>query len=153
MQRKFNENALKLAVYPFDGVVLRNEDIRSYYANNMELLRENVRKGLFNNEYPIYTKVRDEIPTYYGERSRVADCIVADGCSMYGTATDSIIFRGVTLAKGAEVRSSIIMQGTRIGKNAKLECVILDKNVTVTDGATLIGTAAHPVIVKKGETV
>jgi len=31
--------------------------------------------------------------------------------------------------------------------------VILDKNVTVTDGAILIGTPEHPVIVKKGETV
>ena len=45
------------------------------------------------------------------------------------------------------------MQGTRIGKNAKLECVILDKNVTVTEGAELKGTPEHPVIIKKGETV
>lgn len=153
LQKKFNENALKLDVYPFSGVVLRNEDIRSYFANNMALLQENVRKGLFNNEYPIYTKVRDEIPTYYGEGSLVSDCLIADGCAMYGTAKDSIIFRDVTIAKGAEVRASIVMQGARIGKNAKLECVILDKNVTVTDGATLIGTPEHPVIVKKGEVV
>ncbi len=153
LQKKFNENALKLDVYPFDGIVLRNEDTRSYFSNNMALLQENVRKGLFNNEYPIYTKVRDEIPTYYGEGSKVSDCIIADGCAMYGTATNSIIFRDVTIAKGAEVRDSIVMQGARIGKNAKLECVILDKNVTVTDGATLIGKPEHPVIVKKGEIV
>ena len=35
----------------------------------------------------------------------------------------------------------------------KLECVILDKNVTVSDGAELKGTPEHPVIIKKGETV
>jgi glucose-1-phosphate adenylyltransferase len=153
LQKKFNENALKLDVFPFAGVVLRNEDTRSYYANNMALLQENVRKGLFNNEYPIYTKVRDEIPTYYGDGSWVSDCIIADGCVMQGVAKNSIIFRDVTIATGAEVRASIVMQGARIGKNAKLECVILDKNVTVTDGATLIGTPEHPVIVKKGEVV
>ena len=41
----------------------------------------------------------------------------------------------------------------KIGKNAKLECVILDKNVIVTEGAELKGTREHPVIIKKGETV
>ena len=45
------------------------------------------------------------------------------------------------------------MQGTKIGKNAKLECVIIDKNVKVTDNAELKGTDEHPFIVKKGATV
>lgn len=40
------------------------------------------------------------------------------------------------------------MQGAKIGKDAQLECVILDKNVTVTEGAVLKGTPKHPVIVK-----
>ena len=153
IQRAFNENLLKLGVYKFDGVVLRNEDIKSYYLNNMALLDEKVRKGLFLRDNPIYTKVRDEIPTYYGKGSKLTDCLVADGCTMHGKVEKSILFRGVTVGEGAEIKSSIIMQGTKIGKNARLECVILDKNVTVSEGAVLIGTPEHPVIVKKGETV
>jgi hypothetical protein len=31
--------------------------------------------------------------------------------------------------------------------------VILDKNVTVSEGAVLMGTPVHPVIIGKGETV
>ncbi|MBR2615505.1 MAG: glucose-1-phosphate adenylyltransferase subunit GlgD [Clostridia bacterium] len=151
--RKFNEKALKIAVYPFDDVVLRNEDVRSYYANNMELLKENVRKSLFKKEFPIYTKVRDEAPTYYGAGSSISDCLTADGCMMRGKAERSIFFRGVCLEEGAEVRDSIVMQGAKIGKGARLECVILDKNVTVTDGAKLKGTPEHPVIIQKGEIV
>ena len=134
-------------------MVLRNQDIRSYYVNNMELLNENVRNGLFKKENPIYTKVRDEAPTYYGEGSSISHCITADGCVMYGKAEGSVFFRGVRLEAGAEVKDSIIMQGAKIGKNAKLECVILDKNVTVTDGASLKGTPEHPVIIRKGEVV
>jgi glucose-1-phosphate adenylyltransferase len=72
---------------------------------------------------------------------------------MYGKAEGSVFFRGVRLESGAEVKDCIIMQGARIGKNAKLECVILDKNVTVTDGACLKGTPEHPVIIRKGEVV
>ncbi|MBQ1263212.1 MAG: glucose-1-phosphate adenylyltransferase subunit GlgD, partial [Oscillospiraceae bacterium] len=153
LQRGLNEKKLSLGIYKFDGVVLRNEDIKSYYKNNMALLESKVRKGLFLQDSPIYTKVRDEIPTYYGEGSEICDCLLADGCSIYGKIENSVLFRGVKVEKGAEVKGSIVMQGAKIGKGAKLECVILDKNVTVTDGAELKGTPQHPVIVRKGETV
>lgn len=153
LQRGFNVGALKVGAYRFDGVVLYNSDIVRYYKNSMALLDKNVRDGMFRKDAPIYTKVRDEAPTYYAKGSCVANCIVADGCVMRGVAENSVIFREVTIAEGATVKSSIIMQGAKIGKNAHLECVILDKNVVVTDGACLKGTPDHPVIVKKGEIV
>ena len=153
LQKRFNDKSLKLSVYEYDGVVLRNEDIRSYYANNMALLNADVRKGLFKQESPIYTKVRDEAPTYYGKGSDINDCMMADGCVLYGNVEKSVLFRGVRVEKGARVKACIVMQGTKIGKGASLECVILDKNVTVTDGAVLKGTPEHPVIIQKGEVV
>ncbi|MBQ9545271.1 MAG: glucose-1-phosphate adenylyltransferase subunit GlgD [Clostridia bacterium] len=153
LQKRFNEGALKISTYHFDGVVLRNEDVRSYYANNMALLDADIRAGLFKRESPIYTKVRDEAPTYYGRGSEVSDCVIADGCAIFGSVKNSVLFRGVSVSRGSKIRGCIVMQGTTIGKCADLECVILDKNVTVTDGAVLKGTPEHPVIVQKGETV
>ena len=153
LQRRFNENNIKLGVYRFDGTVLFNGDVESYYENNMALLNKDVRDGIFLKDTPIYTKVRDEAPTYYEEGSKASNCLIADGCVMRGTAEDSVIFREVVIEKDACVKSSIIMQGAKIGVGAKLECVILDKNVTVTDGASLKGTPRHPVIIKKGEVV
>ncbi len=152
LQRYFNAGKLKIYTYEFKGTVLRNENIKSYFANNMALLYEKTRVGLFGKR-PIYTKVRDEMPTYYGEGSVVANCLMADGCKLYGEVYDSILFRDVTLNEGSCVKNSIIMQGTRVGKNVKLECVILDKNVTIRDNTELKGTPEHPVIIKKGETV
>ncbi len=153
LQRGYNAGTLSVGVYCFDGVVLYNGDIVRYYKNNMALLEKNVRDGLFLKNSPIYTKVRDEAPTYYAKGSRIANCIIADGCVVRGTAEDSVIFREVSIEADAKVKSCVIMQGTKIGRGAELECVILDKNVTVTEGAKLKGTPAHPVIVKKGETV
>ncbi len=153
LQKSLTEGTLKVSVYPVDGVVLRNENVPSFYANNMKLLDKKVRDGLFGGEDHIYTKTRDEAPTYYCPGSSVKNCIVADGCVMEGETENSIYFRGVKLGKGSEVKDSIIMQGTKIGKNAKLSCVILDKNVTVRDGTVLVGTPDHPLIVGKGETV
>ena len=153
LQKNFNEGKLKLGAYLFEGVVLNNSDVESYFRNNMALFDENIRDGLFLPDSPIYTKVRDEIPTYYGAGSEVSNCIVADGCVIYGTIKDSIIFREVYADRNSSVKSSIIMQGARIEKGAVLECVILDKNVTVTAGAVLKGTPRHPAVVKKGERV
>lgn len=153
LQRCFNEGSLKISVYPVDGVVLRNKDVPSFFANNMALLDKKVRDGLFGGEDHIYTKTRDEAPTYYCPDSSVKNCIVADGCVMEGETENSIYFRGVKVEKGAVVKDSIIMQGTKIGKNAQLTCVILDKNVTVREGTVLTGTPEHPLIVGKGETV
>ncbi len=153
LQRGFNDGVLKVGTYVFDGVVLNNSDIDSYYSNSMALLDKNVRDGIFLPDTPIYTKVRDEAPTYYAEGSSLSGCIVADGCTMRGAVSNSVLFRGVTVEENAVVKDSIIMQGAKIGAGAVLECVILDKNVTVSAGACLKGTPKHPVIVKKGETV
>lgn len=153
IQRGFNEKKLSVNVYEYGGIVLRNDDVQSYFKNNMLLLTKRIRDGLFNAKHPLYTKVRDEIPSKYNKGCSVKNCLVADGCELSGEISNSILFRGVKLENGAKVNNCIVMQGTKIGKNASLDYVILDKNVTVKDGTVLKGTADHAVIVKKGETV
>ncbi len=152
LQRLFNIQKIQISVYEFKDIVLRNEDIKSYYKNNMKLLNEKTRNGLFQKR-TIYTKVRDETPSFYGNEAFISECLIADGCKIYGTVCESILFRDVTVGQGAIVKNCIVMQGTKIEKNTTLESVILDKNVTVREGAKLCGTPDHPVIVRKGEVV
>ena len=140
-------------VYEFDGVAMYNESIEEYFRNSLSLLDKDVRHDLFGRCHPVFTKVRDRVPSYYGEDCEIENCLVADGCFLEGEAEDSILFRQVTICEGAEVENCVIMNDAVIGKDAKLEYVILDKNVTVTPGAVLIGTNSQPIIVKRGETV
>ncbi|MDP4117771.1 MAG: glucose-1-phosphate adenylyltransferase subunit GlgD [Bacillota bacterium] len=153
LQKRFNEGELSVNLYKFDGIVLRNKNIPTYFRNNLALLNEKVRNGIFEQGAPIYTKVRDEIPTYYGEDAVVSECIIADGCVIEGKVENSVLFRDVKIKNGALIKNSVIMQGAKIGKNVYLENVILDKNVTVTDETRLIGAVTSPQIVKKGETI
>ena len=140
-------------VFPFEGTVLYNEDVESYFANSMALLDKDVRHDLFGRVHPVFTKVRDRVPTYYGDGCEVENCLVADGCFLEGEAEDSVLFRQVSIAPGAEVEHSVIMNDSVVGQGAQLEYVILDKNVTVRPGAKLIGTKRNPIIIKRGETV
>lgn len=150
----FAEAGMQVNAYEFQGVALFNESPAEYYHNNLALLNPEVRHGLFGRpDRTIYTRVRDEVPAYYGDASQIDDCIVADGCTLEGTALRSVLFRGVRLSKSAVVRESIVMQECQIGEGAELDYVILDKGVKVHSGAKLCGTPVHPLIITKGETV
>ena len=144
---------VNLNVYPFDGVVMFNDSPDEYFANSLALIDKDVRHDLFGRNHPVYTKVRDRVPTYYGENCQVSGCIVADGCMLGGNAKSSVLFRQVEIAPGAQVEDCVIMNDSVVGKGAQLKNVILDKEVTVTPGAKLFGTAKNPIIVKRGETV
>ena len=150
---QWKHNDLSINIYEYDGVALYNESTEEYFANSMALLKKDVREGLFKGHHPIYTKVRDRVPTYYGEDAEVENALLADGCIIDGEVEDSVLFRQVTICEGAEVEDCIIMNDTVVGEGAKLKYVILDKNVTVRPGAKLQGTAKNPIIIKRGETV
>ena len=140
-------------VYQFEGVALYNESIAEYFGNSLALINKEVRSDLFGANHPVYTKVRDRVPSYYGEDCEVEDCLVADGCMLEGEAEHSVLFRQVTICKDAEVEDCVIMNDSVVGEGAELKYVILDKDVTVRPGAKLIGTPNAPIIIKRGEVV
>ena len=150
---QWNEGKLSVNVYEYNGVALYNESTAEYFANSMALLKKETREGLFNSHHTIFTKVRDRVPTYYGADCEVANSMLADGCFIDGAVEESVLFRNVTVCEDAKVENCIVMNDAVIGKGAQLKYAILDKNVTVTPGAKLIGTATNPVIIKRGETV
>ena len=149
----WQKGKVSVNVYPFEGVAMFNESIEEYFRNSMALTKKEVRADLFSANHPVYTKVRDRVPTYYGENCQLDSCLVADGCMLEGHVKNSVLFRQVTISEGAKVENCLIMNDAVIGENATLKNVILDKDVVVRPGATLVGTQSNPIIVKKGEIV
>lgn len=153
--REFNQGNISVHAYGVPGngsfSTFRRMD---YYQNSMALLDPDIFHGIFNQRgLTIYTKVRDQVPTYFGIESKIDDCIVADGCRLLGCAEHSILFRAVTIEKNAVVKDCVLMQGCKISEGAVLEGVILDKNVVVRPYTVLKGTSEHPMIIKKGANV
>lgn len=124
--------------------------IESYYSISMELLDNELRRQLFCKERPVLTKLRDSMPTIYRGSADVKNSLIADGCIIEGEVENSLIFRGATIAKDAVVRNSIVMQGAFIGEGSTLNCVILDKNVTIKPRKNLSGAENYPFFVGKG---
>ena len=114
---------------------------------------ENVRNAIFRPEAPVYTTVRDEVPTFYGADSSVSDCLLADGCRIEGRVETSVLFRGVVIGKNAVVRNSIIMAGSVIHDGAVVENAIIDKEAQVSGLRRITGAPMSPMIIRKGEVV
>lgn len=144
---------IKIQGYEFEGYVGCVDSVSSYYDLSMDMLEERNRKEIFNPERPIYTKIKDQVPTKYSSEASANNSLIADGCHIEGEVQDSIVFRGVKVAKGAKVTNSIIMQDTVIETGSELDYVILDKDVTIRDSGRLIGQRNHPMIIAKGEVV
>ena len=118
----------------------------------MKLLKDENLDSLFLGN-PIYTKVRDDNPTRYINGSKAKNVMVADGCVIEGEIENSILFRGVKVAKGAKVKNCILMQDTVIEAGAQIEYVVSDKYVTVSEGKQLKGTDSFPVFIAKDQVV
>ena len=140
--------------YMYEKTYINIDSLEGYFASSMKLLNPEVRNGLFNvDNMPIYTKLRNSSPTRYTSDAKVTNSYVADGCVIEGTVENCIIFRGVRIGKGTVVKNCVLLQDTYTGNNVMLNCVITDKNVTISDGRMLSGHSSMPFFIPKGATV
>lgn len=144
---------LNVHAFRYDGYVARISDMQSYFEENMKMLDDANVDALFTAGNPIYTKIRDDNPTRYIDGAKAKNIMAADGCIIEGDVENSILFRGVKIAKGATVKNCVLMQDTVVEAGASLAYVVTDKDVTVTAGKELKGTDTFPVYVAKYQNV
>lgn len=135
--------------FSFEGYVSCIRSVSSYYQTNMELLEEQVRKELFCEKRPIYTKIKDAPPASYEKESDVVDSLIADGCLLSGRVRHSVLFRFVTVSPHALVENSIIMQGAVIHEGARLNHVIVEKGAVIRPGTVICGTSDFPTVIER----
>ncbi len=144
---------LKILAVEYKGVLLRINSIETYFSSTMALFDEAIRQDLFWSGLPVYTKIKDEAPARYGLENQVENSLISDGCLIQGTVINSLLFRGVTVAKHAVVENSIVMQDSYVSEGVTLEQVILDKNCFIRPGIKLVGQKEFPVVIGKGAVV
>ena len=143
---------LKIYAYEFKGFWESINTVKSYYNVNMEMLNPRVRHELLGDG-GIYTKSKDLAPVKFVGEPMAENSIIAEGSIIAGKVKNSAIFRSVDIKAGAYVENSIVMEGSRIEKRAKVVNAIIDKNCIITERSTLHGTEYKPVIVGKSTVV
>lgn len=146
-----NLDRLKICGYKYEGYSRQIDNVKSFFNANLELLDKEIRDELFglSNDMPIYTKVKDTVPTKYAKSAEVSNSFIADGCVIEGTVKNSILFRGVHVGKGATVENCIVMQNSDIMDNCLLENTVFDKEVILRSGKKLMGQDTYPMVIGK----
>ena len=140
----------KVMGYEYTGHLSCIDTLTGYFEANMALLDRDARQQLFHSaSYPVYTKVKDSAPTKYGSNARVKNSIIADGCRIDGIVENSILFRDVSVAQGAVIRNSIVMQDCVLERNSAIDYLVMDKRVVVRGGRYLSGCEGHPFFIDK----
>ncbi|PSL40377.1 glucose-1-phosphate adenylyltransferase [Planomicrobium soli] len=139
--------------FEYEGYVAVIDSIQSYFSESMALLNVDQWNELFIHDCPIYTKVKDEPPARYLKGSLVRRAMLANGGTIEGTVTESILGRAVIVKKNAKLDRCIIMQKCFIGEGCDLSYVIADKDVYIEAGVVLHGTKENPIVLRKGERV
>lgn len=142
---------MDVRTYEYDGYARSIFTVDRYFERSMDLLNHEVFNQIFNAKRPIITKITDMPPTNYADTAHVRNSIIPAGCVIKGEVEDSILFRGVTVGKGAIVRNSIIMQACEIQDGAIIENAIIDRSNVITAGTVIKGSTENIYIKEKNE--
>ena len=106
--------------------------IASLWEANMDLLKDPPEFDLFDPRWKIYSRTPVMPPHHIGEGATVQNSMVTEGCEIYGTVKDSVLFAGVKVAAGAVVEDSVIMPGTCIEAGAVVRRTIVSEGCVIS---------------------
>ena len=101
-------------------------------------------------KFRIYARNLGMIPQFVADKAVVENCLITEGCEVYGTVKHSILSSGVTVAEGAQVIDSVIMPGSRIEKGAVVRRAIVAENAVISAGA-IVGEEGDGLIAVVGQ--
>lgn len=126
-----------LYAYKYQGYWKDVGTIDSLWEANMDLLDSNNALDLNNSAWKIYTEDVATLPHILGENAEIKRAYITQGCEIDGEVTNSVLFTGARVGKGAKVIDTVLMpdavveegavvtralvaDGVKIGKNVKV---------------------------------
>jgi glucose-1-phosphate adenylyltransferase len=112
-------------------------DLPAYWSAHMDLLGAMPVFDLNNRQWPILAETISGLPGKVVS-GHVEDSLIGVGSVLVDAHVHrSIIGHGVHVHEGADIRESIVLDHTTIGRRAKLRRAIVDRYNTVEPGQTI----------------
>ena len=143
----------KVVAVEHEGYAGRITTIKSYFDLTRDMLDPQIREDLFYAPGSVYTRIMDAPPVRFAGGCEVANSVFGNGCDVRGRVVGSVVFRGVSIAPGADLENCVVMQDSTIAADAHLRNVIIDKNVIIGEGVRIMGTPDSPAVVRKGSII
>ena len=125
----------------------------------MDLLGPNPAFDIFSTDFPIMSNASTRPPAFVGKDGNVDDCLVANGCQVYGTVRHSILSTDAYVGERATVIDSVLLPGAVVKDGANVVRAILGENSVVEENVSVgsvdqtkdTAVIGNDVVVGKGE--
>ena len=126
----------RLFTYEFSGFWKDVGTLQSFHETSMDLLEENPQFDLYNDEFPMMSNANIHPPQYIGPDGNVEQCLVGNGCRVFGTAVHSVLSVDSYIGEGAYVKDSVLLPGSRVEAGARVIRAILGENAVIRETCT-----------------
>jgi glucose-1-phosphate adenylyltransferase len=117
--------------------------VDSYFDAHMDLCMAQPVFNLYNDRWPILTHVSAQPPAKFvhddGDRvGRAVNSLISNGVIVSGgLVCNSVLSPGARVDSWSQVDRAVILHDSRVRRHAVVQNAILDKNVTVLEGAAV----------------
>ncbi len=127
----------RLYAFKFSGYWKDVGTIQAFWESNMDLVKRVPEFNLYDPEWKIYTPNPVKPPHYVAPSGSIKTSVIAEGCMIYGTVRNSVLFPGVVVGKDTLIENSIVMSNTHIGEGCALDHCIIGENAAVGARASI----------------
>jgi len=127
----------RLFAYRFHGYWKDVGTIDSLWQANMDLLDPANGLDMTDPSWKIYTEDIPTTPQFIGPRAKIKRALINQGCVVDGTVENSVLFRDVTVKRGAKVNDAVIMPQVVIEEGAEVRNCIVAENMRIPRGAVI----------------
>lgn len=153
------DDGKRLFAYRFEGFWRDVGTIASYHETSMDLLGSEPKFDIFSDKFPILSNTSTRPPAYIGAFGEVDDCLVSNGCQVFGYSRHSILSTDAVIGEGARVIDSVLLPGAEVKPGAVVIRAILGENAVVEKNVHIgssdlnkeIAVVGNDVVVERGE--
>lgn len=127
----------RLVAYEFEGYWKDVGTISSLWEANLDLLGTVPNFNLNDPSWKIYYRHDPLTPQYISDTAKISNALIAEGCEIYGTVENSVLFDGITVEEGAVIRDSVVFTGCVVKKGASIDYSIVDEKSVIGEGARI----------------
>jgi len=116
--------------------------IDAYWDANIDLTATDPQLNLYDNDWPIWTYQPQLPPAKFvhnqeDRRGMAIESLVSGGCIVSGSVFRSTLFSNVRVHSYATVNWSVILPGVQIGRGAKVNRAVIDRDCFIPDGMVI----------------
>ena len=120
-----------LFAYEFKGYWKDVGTIDSLWEANMDLLDPKNSLNLNDSSWLIYTEDVSTLPQYIGKDAKIKKAYITQGVRVEGSVTNSVLFTGAIVGKGAKIVDSVLMPGVVVEEGATVTRALVAENVHI----------------------